>query len=186
MASARQKEAAIREEPTVLILSNQQTMCHLVKRVCREAGAKSMTVVSGHEARAFAARDGLHGLSLVVMALTAPNQDASCTARMACQLLQEWTAASPLLPFVCIVPASQQSALLRIRADILRVVTIPVALPILTKVIVSSLPRTSLRASGGSAARDPEDMPQRAHRNGKSHGVHPVDGGYNAFCMNML
>jgi hypothetical protein len=157
-------------------------MRHLVKRVCRDAGAKPLTVVSGHEAHVLAAREGLHALALVVMALTAPTQDASCPTRMACQLLQEWTAASPLLPFVCIVPASQQYALLRIRADILRVVTTPVALPTLIKVIASSLPR----ASDSSAAHDPEAMSERGHLNGQSHSVHPLGRAYNAFCMNML
>lgn len=170
------KEAAIREQPTVLIISNQQIMQHLINRVCTDAGAKCITVASGHEAHALAAREDLRALALVVMALAAPNQDASRPTRAACQLLQEWTTASPLLPFVCIVPASQQYAFLRIRADILRVINIPVALPTLIKIIASSLPRTSARARGRSAIRDPETIANRGRFYGQSHGIHPMVG----------
>jgi CheY-like chemotaxis protein len=151
-------------------------MRHLINRVCRDAGATCITVASGHEAHALAARDDLRALALVVIALTAPNQDASRPTRAACQLLQEWTTASPLLPFVCIVPASQQYAFLRIRADILRVVSIPVALPTLITIIASSLPCTSPRARGRSAIRDPETIANRDRSYGKSHGNHPLVG----------
>ena len=155
----------------VLIISCRQTMRHLIGQVCRYAGAKAVTVASGHEARALAAREGLCAFSLVVIDTTAPAQDAPCLTRMARQLLQEWTAASPLLPFVCIVPASQQHALLRIRADILRFVTIPVALPALVEVIASSLPRADHRARGLSAPFDPEETFDSEHLNGKIYSV---------------
>lgn len=157
-ANARQKEAAIREQPIVLIISCQSTMRHLIERVCRCAGAKTVTVATGHEAHALAAREDLRAFSLVVMDITEPTQDAPCPTRMAGQLLQEWTAASPLLPFVCIVPVSQQHALLKIRADILRVVTLPVVLPALAEAIASSLPRRVQRARGFSVPVELEEM----------------------------
>jgi DNA-binding NtrC family response regulator len=177
-ASARRKEEAIQEQPVVLIISYQQTMRHLISQVCRYTGAQTVTVASEHEARTLAAREGLRAFSLVVMDTTAPAQDASWLTRMACQLLQEWTAASPLLPFVCIVPASQQHALLRIRADILRFVTIPVALPALVEVIESSLPRTTQRARDVSAPFDSEETSDHGHLYGQIHSVYQMVSAY--------
>lgn len=174
-AAAIRKDKAIREQPAVLIISCQQTMRHLIDRVCRYARAKTVMVASGHEARALAAQEDLRAFSLVVMDTTDSVQDAPYPTQMACQLVQEWTAASPLLPFVCIVPASQQHALLRIRADILRCVTIPVALPTLVEVIESSLPRPAQRARGSLAAPfDPEEMSDSGPRYDKAHGVYQM------------
>lgn len=122
-----------------------------------------MTVCSRREAHALAAREDLHAFSLVVMDIRDPAQNAACSTRMACQLLQEWTTALPLLPFVCIVPVSQQHAFLKIRADILRVVTIPVVPPTLVEAIASSLPRRAQRSKGFSARFDSEELSDRRH-----------------------
>ena len=130
-----------------------------------------MTVGSRREAYTLAAREDLHAFSLVIMDIKDPAQNAACSTRMACQLLQEWTTAWPLLPFVCIVPASQQHAFLKIRADILRFVTMPVVLPALVEAIAASLPRHTQRVRGFSTPFDLEEMSDRRHLCGQIHNV---------------
>ena len=113
------------QQPSVLIISHQRTMRYFIEQGCRQVGTKTVTAKSGQEGSAIAAERGLHDFALVVIDTADPGQNTLCLSRMAGQLLQEWTAASPSLPFVFVGPESQKPALRRIRADIVCFVTPP-------------------------------------------------------------
>lgn len=119
---AADHKARLRERPAVLIISHQPTIRHRIERVCGYVRGKTVAAASWHDAHAIAAQENLRAFSLVVIDTADPAQEALYPTRMACRLLQAWTAASPLLPFLCLGPASQKHALLRIRADIVRFV----------------------------------------------------------------
>ena len=131
----------MQRQPLVLIISRQPAMQHLAEQVCRRAGGRTVTAASGPEATAIVAQRGLHDFALVVMDTADPGQSTLSSPRMARQLLREWTAASPILPFVFIGPPAHKHALLKIRADIVRFVTPPFGLHGLTKAVESCLPR---------------------------------------------
>lgn len=160
----------MQKQPSVLIISHQRAMRHLTERVCRRIGATTVTATSGQEASAIVAARGLHDWALVVIDTVASGQDKLSQPRMARQLLQEWTAASPLLPFVFIGPVVQKHALLRIRADIVRFVATPFGLHGLIEAIESCLPRTTPRVQNFSAPFYQEGTSSGAyHRGPNSH-----------------
>src|SRR5687768_2895019 len=74
-----------------------------------------------------------------------------CQPCMAGPLLQEWTAASPSLPFVFVGPESQKPALRRIRADIVCFVTPPFNWHTVRQAIEACLPSLAWRTRGFSA-----------------------------------
>ena len=143
----------------VLVISYQRAMRHLIERVCRHAGAKTLTATSGQEGRAVVAQRGLHDFALIVIETVEPGWKNRFQPRMARHLLQEWTAASPLLPFVFIGPGSQKHALLRIRADIVRYVPTPVGRSALREAITSCFPKHSPLARDGSVSFFKEGTP---------------------------
>ena len=127
-------------QPWVLMISHQHTMWQLTEQVCRQAGAETITAASGQAASAIAAERGLHDFALVVMDTAEAGRENLSQPRMARQLLPEWTAASPSLPFVFVGPRPHQQALQRIRADIVRFVTPPFSQHTVREAIESCLP----------------------------------------------
>jgi DNA-binding NtrC family response regulator len=160
------------QQSSVLIISHQRAMRHLAEQVCRQAGAKTVTATSGQEGSAIAAERGLHGFSLVVIDTADPGQNTPWQPRMACQLLQEWTAVSPSLPFVFVGPESQKQALRRIRADSVRFVTPPFNRHTVRQAIESCLPSSAWMARGFAAR-----LPNKGTSNGR---YYVLEGNYSA------
>jgi CheY-like chemotaxis protein len=159
----------MQRQPLVLMISHQRTMRHLTERVCRQVGAQTVPATSGQEANAIAAERGLHAFALIVIDTAEPGREHLSQPRMARHLFQEWTAALPLLPFVWIGPVSQKSAVLRIRADIVRYVPTPVSLPALREAIASCLLKYSPMARNFSVACFKEGTPNDTHHYGPNH-----------------
>jgi CheY-like chemotaxis protein len=157
------------QQPSVLIISHRRTMRHLIEQGCRPAGAKTVMATSGQEGCAIAAARGLHDFALVVIDTADPGQNTLYPSRMACQLLQEWTAAAPLLPFVFVGPESQKRALRRIRADIVCFVTPPFNLRTVRQAIESCLPRPAWQARGFSALLSNRGTLNGNHHDGPNH-----------------
>jgi CheY-like chemotaxis protein len=157
------------QQPSVLIISHQHTLRHLAEQVCQQAGATTVTATSGQEGSAIAAARGPRGFALVVMDTAEPSRENLSPPRMACQLLQEWTAASPSLPFVFVGPKSQKQALMRIRADSVRFVTPPFSRHTVRQAIESCLPSLAWRAKGFSAPFANKGTSNGRHHDGPNH-----------------
>lgn len=140
------------QPPSVLIVSYKRAVQRLAEQICQCAGSEAVTVEPGKAADRIVSERGLAAFALVVLDADEPWEPLWHNPRMARQLLREWSALAPTLPFVLLGTPVQKHALLMIRADIVRFVAKPFEPCELEDAIKTFLPSPLPRRKSAMAA----------------------------------
>jgi DNA-binding NtrC family response regulator len=133
-ASHRQEKAM--QQPThVLILTHEDAIRNLLEQVFIIRDVQILIAETVQGAKAIINLWGLPTFGLVIIDTAALGEYELDQKRLACRILEEWTATYPALPFLFLGTVLQKHAIYLIRADIVRVLVKPFRLDKLVDVV---------------------------------------------------